>query len=153
MAVVVTLIYLAIQVRQNTRQQRFNQQDGLTNSIAGAFDPIYESDHAERISRALADGSLDPTDILIAECVLYRIYYAFEVAYERAASGVLDEEAMKRLDDIIRFLHASPGGERWWCVRGRTRFGNGFVAHVDRLLLEVQEYGADQPVWTPSDDR
>lgn len=75
-------------MRQNTQQQRLNQQDALTNSIADAFNPIYESDQAERLSRSLANGNVDTTDIFVAECVLYRIYYAFEIAHLRAASGV-----------------------------------------------------------------
>ena len=150
MAVVVTLVYLAVQVRQNTRQQRLSQQDALTSALAEAFDPIYESDQAERITRVLADEDMDATDIFVAECVLYRIYYAFEVAYQRAADGVLDDEAMKRLDDIAGFLLASPGGERWWCVRGRTRFGPEFAAHVDSLLDLVHKQGTDLPVWVPN---
>ncbi len=149
-AVVVTVAYLAVQIRQNTQQQRLNQQDALTKSISEAFDPIYESDHADRLTRTLTEENVSATDIFVAECIMYRIFYAFEVAYERAAEGVLDDEAMKRLDDIVGFLLATPGGERWWCVRGRTRFGPEFVSHIDSLLDYIKEEGADVPVWTPN---
>jgi hypothetical protein len=34
-------------------------------------------------------------------------------------------------------------------VRGRTRFGDGFVSHVDTLLVQVQTNEVDPAVWTP----
>ncbi len=91
-AVVVTLIYLALQIRQNTRAVRLSTSHAVTEDVRNMFALMAEQ---TELTEAIHKGSRDPGGISGAEKMRYwgfngYFMYAFENAYVQLTEDALD---------------------------------------------------------------
>ncbi len=92
-AVIVTLIYLAFQIRQNTRAIRLSTSHAVTEDFRNTFALMAEQ---IELADAIHKGSKDPRSISGAEKMRYWGFnhyylYAFENAYVESAQKVTEQ--------------------------------------------------------------
>lgn len=126
--VIVTLIYLALQVRQNTRAL---DHSTLRAALQDAFDwrnGLIQSREVAQLYRAgmLDSEGLDEVDALRFRMLMDSLFSSWDYSY-MSRSGLAEAQ----LKFIRRTLQA-PGGARYW-ARRKTIFGAGFVSYVDSL--------------------
>ena len=149
-AVLVTLVYLALQIRQNTRQIGQNTQS-LRLAAGHAFKrdgqdlrmTIAQDPEMARILRVgLADrSSLDENDFMRFNIMLAAIFEHLQFAFERREEGLVDWDAQERFTCTYM---AQPGARDWW-NSGREILNEPFVNHVEEKLLPL---GTDsRPHW------
>lgn len=141
LAVVVTLAYLAVQVRRNTAEVRLRTATSQWDGIRHAFDPLYYGDNAEVLRRGLTDrDSLSVEDLFVWGMLMARLFGQFEMSCYQARNGALDDELFAMHSRLIETLIQTPGALAWWAELGRSTVGESFRAYVDDLISNPSEH-------------
>ena len=130
--VVVTLAYLAVQIRANTRTMRAESRRAQR---ASSRDVNLHIAADSELARIFNEGLKDPSKLDATESVQFRFILAEMVAvasetFEEARSGVGDQEYQQV---VLVFLRA-PGGREWWQRYGKV-FNPEFQAYVNQSVL------------------
>lgn len=148
LVVVVSLGYLAIQVRQNTNSLR-------TESYARALDRVSslqaqmsrDAGYAAVFSRGAADpAQLAATERLQFTWALYEIFGAFEFMFHQARSGSMPEEVWARWAETTRWWLSFPGIRAWWAAKP-TPFTASFSAFVEDHIRDHPAGSASTERW------
>ncbi len=138
-AVVVSLGYVAIQIRQNTEATRDLAAQNLT--AADAEVNFLLAGNAE-LSRIVQDGVFNHSDLTEYEqfrfnTLFFAAYSQFDFAYRRYQAGKLDATSWQKMEyEIPLYLHL-PGARTWW-EQDKTRFTKEFVSFVDRSIAQFE---------------
>jgi hypothetical protein len=134
-AVVITLIYLALQIRQNTRATHAASFHAITDSfnhvnVSVAQTPglarIWLAGATERSSRS--DEEQWQFDLI---CLSY--FHVFETIHYQARVGAGDSGLVVAEERSLEALLATSGVREWW-RENPYAFGPEFRAHADRFL-------------------
>ena len=131
-AVVATLFYLAIQVRQsNQLAKRSEMNTGHDQTSRLRLAMAVDRDLAELIARGNTEpASLDAVDKSRFDAfVLTFVRLSFQ-AWDRARAGLLDKREWKIMRDYTGEVLSSPGGSVWW-----PENRNGFI---DEYQIEIE---------------
>ena len=146
-AVVVSLIYLAFQIRQNTSQIDQNTKA----SRAAAFDSsitqamvarqaIFEN---EDVARIYHEGSIDPDSLSEQDRLRYRltvhnVLWSLWNLQSQAQVGGLAAETWEAQLMILRRMMFSKGVQ-WFWSHYRGEFGESFQKEVAEILSDMAE--------------
>ena len=138
-AIVVTLIYLAVQIRQNTQQmRRVEMNAGMAQFSVPRMAIASDRDLAELyVKAAQAPAELDAVDEVRLDMLRNEWMWAFFHSWDRAQEGSVDREDWETSTrpGVAQLLGAE-GGPRWW-EANRQGFNTGFQAEIDRALQDV----------------
>ena len=146
-AVVITLIYLAVQVRQNTLQLRDSTKLARIQARDVAFQNfsdfrskiVSNGDVAEIYLKGLRDPkALEPAERLRFNLLANELFYMLQTSLQRAIElgGADPDESIRELvtDSVLR----APGIRIWWNEH-RGEFQPGFVAKIDARFESATE--------------
>jgi hypothetical protein len=139
-AVVASLVYLAVQIRQNTRTVRSSTLHHNTELWNSLFLRLAEPDMAQAYVAGMAGTpEIRPLHYTQFFFICRSMFVAFENQYYQMRHGVLDPEtyAAYELSISTQFL-AFPGFRIWW-QQSRSVFSPPFIAHIDTLIAKVPE--------------
>ena len=134
-ATICTLLYLAIQIRDNTRAMRAEARRSDITSEASAYSSIVDSrDVAELFQNGLVDPStLDRSDRIRFGFLLAPFITHFQLEFLEHQEGLRDPVFFNRnLSSRLRFLR-TPGGRDFW-EQQRKSYDPAFEACVDEWL-------------------
>lgn len=134
-AVVVSLIYLAVQVRQNTRAQQTENFSRALDRVA-AMQATLSQDSG--ISVILSKGVLDASELTPKErtqfaWAMYELFGAFEFMFLASKTNAIPEEVWQRWSLAVAWWLTFPGVQNWWKVRP-VPFTDSFTSYVASLL-------------------
>ena len=139
-AVLVTLVYLAIQVRHGRNELRLGSELDLSGRAA-QLSFAYANDPA--LIRALEIAQRTPEDI--AEDDMRRAFMVFtgyfhmiEALYLRSLEGAISTEAWAAHERIVAGLIRSRFGKAWWASRQRFAYSEKFQSFLERKLGEKE---------------
>ena len=142
-AVVVSLVYLASQIRQNSKLLRSStasvNSDALTRNLTLlAQDPelarIFYGGMDDRDS--LSEGDKQRYDALLA-IQLNGVQQHFRLARD----GSISSETWADMDKLMRFSTVRPGFRQYWLQWGEQVHRGDFRDYVDRLIREGEAAG------------
>ena len=115
-AVVATLIYLAAEIRQNTRAVRTGSHHGLTDSFNQLNAKIAEDERLARLFRlGLSEYDNLSSDEQISTAHLFLSYLRiFEVLYFQREAGTVEEKLFQAEEKSLRYIFSQPGAIAWW---------------------------------------
>ena len=130
--VIATLIYLAIQIRQNTRAVRTASRQEI---VAGARDwnrLLVDPEVAEAFTRG-HDGypRMEAADATRYRAVMHDLALFMQGAFALWESGALEDETYHAYFDFFAIQISTPGGAEWWAT-ART-------IYLDRMLINIDE--------------
>ena len=134
-AVVVSLVYLAVQVRQSTRAQRIENSSRIldrTATMQGALsrDPAM----SVLFSKGISDPSqLTPQERIQFTWAMYEFFGALEFMFLAAKENSIPEEIWQRWSAAAAWWLTFPGVQAWWEVRP-IPFADSFSKYVQSLL-------------------
>ena len=133
-AVVVSLIYLAVQVRQNTTSQQTENYARALDRISAQQSRLSQnSDDAVMFSRGVKNAAnLTSAERIQFTWLLYEIFGAFEFMFHASQTNAIPVEVWRRWSDTVAFWLTFPGVQTWWSVRP-VPFTDSFTAFVDEL--------------------
>jgi hypothetical protein len=116
LAVVISLIYLANQVRSNARETRLaagrstlDLLNRFSQQIAG------HADLAELRSRGFHDfESLEGVDRARFGSYMHAVFRSVEDVYYQHLEGHLDSRVWRGIEVVVREMNAFPGVQAWW---------------------------------------
>lgn len=133
-AVIVTIAYLARQIRENSNQVRVSSRLSLGHLANEAFDPIYNNDRNIRIwtQGHSAPHELNAEDEVIFSLFMSRLVVVMQTAISQSMYGVhLSSEDSDIYLGTLKSVLDSPGGSVWLNEMG----GEDFVTETTRRLL------------------
>jgi hypothetical protein len=143
-AVVVSLLYLARQIRQNTRQIRLAAQQATVHELGNALRAQAQNrESAELLSRGLnsldALDSVEKTQFLSHVGHIFRLY---ESAYLHKLEGTLDPRFWGGFERAIADIMAYPGMQSALRLR-RHHLSPEFATFLDQLqsLTPLKVFG------------
>jgi len=111
--VIASLLYLAAQVRQNTRSMQAATSQDLLANFSSMVDFSAQNEYGAKLLTASLYGDWDnptPADQVSARMFWVRITRLFEYAYLQRQSGLLDDESWYGWSQQIVFSWDSEGG-------------------------------------------
>lgn len=135
--VIITLLYLATQIRQNTRQARATSFQTLTESGATINAMIVGDEDMARIWNTCTRGDpekLSPEDWTRFEFALGSYLEAMESIFMQHKLGSAHEELFESRMEMVRVFLGSVGGRRAWPHISFT-FSKSFRDYVETNLM------------------
>jgi hypothetical protein len=134
-AVFISLVYLAMQIRQNTRAVRISTYQAIMDSSnrIGEFLAQPGVDRIYRLGRKdLSD--LNEDDLAQFRLVAGQVMNLYEGLFLHHQQGAIDDDFFGgRFATFHRMVH-QPGFKAMWTEGARTYYARSFVEQVDELL-------------------
>ena len=142
-AVLVSLIYLALQVRQTKR----NQQISIRHSRASRIVELELALADSAVAEAWLHGAWSPHAITQTELGQFMnlcraLFFHFEDSFYQREEGLLNDAAFETVVAGVRLSARSPGWRAAWKL-ARSNFGGRFLDFMDR---EVARSAAEPPL-------
>jgi len=134
-AVVVSLVYLAYQVRQSTEALRTENYARALERVAN-MQARLSSDAA--FAAIVTRGAINPSRLTEVERVqftwaFYEMFGAFEFMFHQSESGALPREVWQRWSGTLSWWTSLPGVRAWWIARPAP-FSASFTSYVNGRL-------------------
>lgn len=135
-AVIVTLAYLAVQIRQNNDLLRSESRQALvTNDVTSLS---VNMENADVFAKFVSKGELSAEEQLRMSFIFALDLRNREFEYFQYKNGLLDEETWLAYRHIILVNHASELGKKWWDKVGRGIVDPSFAVLIDELLEDAE---------------
>ena len=143
-AVVASLMYLAAQVRINTRSVRAASTKDAATTIRQWFDTVTSDPDLSRIFTMGVEGveSLPAEERPRFMFIAFNLLKAAEDLHYQAHHGMMDPELWGGWDHILHQYLPSPGIQAYWSVR-RLAFSTSFRGYVDSMSPQPDAARAD----------
>ena len=136
-AVVLTLGYLAVQIRQNTRAVRAASHHAVTDSF-NRINAVIGADASVgrivRIGRTGIDNLTEDEQVSLGYLYL-SFFRVFETLHYQHEIGTVDEQSFQSEERSLYAALSYPGVREWWLVN-TYGFSPGFRSHVDQVIRE-----------------
>ncbi len=135
LGVIVTLGYLAAQIRQNTRTVRTATAQAIQTAMNDVHAHVKQDSATARIYRlGLSEPSqLDEDERVQFAMTMYSIFAQFENIFYQFQQGTLDSVIFERHFLAMKFYLQTPGGADWW-ESWKGRFSEDFVSFLAARL-------------------
>lgn len=142
-AVLISLVYLALQVRQTER----NQQISIRHSRASRIVELHVALADPAVTAAWLHGSASPQELTQIELSQFinlcrALFFHFEDSFYQREEGLLNDAAFETVVAGVRFSARSPGWRAAWKL-ARSNFGGRFLDFMDGLVAKAS---AEPPV-------
>jgi hypothetical protein len=137
--VIVSLIYLAFQIRQNTKSVKINTFQALAATRTGFASGVVESPEVYTLLFAgLRDfQALQEEDRIRFGFLIYKLLAGIENQLFQYREGELPEDQFEHIRGVVRWYARWPGFDAWWKVQP-IPFGEILTEFVDNELRVVQ---------------
>ena len=137
-AVVVSLVYLAGQIRQNSKLLRASTASVTQQSSAASNTLIVQDSELARIYWAgmadraeLSDADRQRFDPLVAIQI-----NGFQHHFRLERDGLVSPEIWEDQEQYMSWTAKQPGLRQWWVQWGQQVYAGAFRQHMDRLIRE-----------------
>ena len=138
LAVIATLVYLALQIRQNTASNRVAAKLETTRQYADYIDFLMlNPGFLELNNRGLRGEDLDPDEMQRFTMMLSKAFWYFASMHYQYRMGAMSADEWIQSESTIDRYCSSPGVRRWW-DDNRERYGREFGAFVEGLVERAE---------------
>jgi len=146
-AIVVTLVYLTMEVRQNTEAQHAQSRQSILSSSQAELFVLM--DHPDVLRGLFGEDSLTDEQSIRIDAWLSGVLRAREFSWLQYRRGIMDESQWST-ELAVTLSVMSPGRSRlWWDRAGRTYVGPEFAQFLDDLLATEPTAEAQLDWWVP----
>jgi hypothetical protein len=134
LAVLISLVYLARQVRQTER----SQQVAIRHSRVSRIVELHLALADPAVAVAWLHGSGSPQEITQTELSQFTnlcraLFFHFEDSFYQREEGLLNDDAFETVVSGARFIARSPGLRAAWRI-ARPNFGGRFLGFMDGVV-------------------
>ena len=134
-AVVISVLYLAFQIRHNTQQLKEDQRDRTQDQMTEMRALILQRDIAELVVRANSGEELDPADQWRFSTWLYQFVWTYYQVWDRYKEDPSNAVWFKAAGPILARTLYSDGALPWW-RENQSQWEHDFILEVERLHRE-----------------
>ena len=138
-AVVISLIYLGSQIRQNSRTVAANTVQSISSNAADRLFRVAESPHLSVMMAKVisGEGDLSPEENVQFQMLLRATFRSYENYYYQQQTGNIDPRIWAGLERTIEDNMGIPMFRDWWRYH-RGTFSEEFAEYIDRKIVEVE---------------
>lgn len=138
-AVVATLIYLAIQVRQNTSALKSAATQSAHDQLATLYDLMAgNSELGDIFSRALENpDALSDGETARFNALMMSVHFRLQNTFFQARANIYDKEFLESWLKVYRSISGKPGLKRYWEQR-RFMFSSDFAGFLESEVLSAE---------------
>ena len=135
-AVVISLVYLAVQIKQNSKMVAANTFQSISTTASRETMEIAQNESLSALIVKMTSEppSITPTEAMQAQLLLRAIFRNYENHYYQYSRGYFEDEVWSGYVNTMGEQLASPFGRTWWENHQRA-FGKSFVAFVNNELI------------------
>ena len=139
-AVVLSVLYLGLQVHRSTRVAKLATQDAAATALRDVTKPLMENAELERIWRVgLEDlSALSVEDRARFFHAAYQFLKAFETIHFHYVCGLMDKQLWDGWHGLLRHYIIAPGIAHYWSLRPDV-FSERFRKFVDTLEPPIDQ--------------
>ena len=139
LAVVVTLIYLAIQIKQNTSALKSSATQSSHDQLSTLYDLLAsDSELGEVFARALVSpDTLSNVETARFFALMMSVFFRLQNAYLQTRANIYDEEFLESWLKVHRQISGTPGFKHFWLQR-RFMFTPKFVAFLESEVFTAE---------------
>ncbi len=141
--VIVSLIYLASQIRQNSRLMRASTASftmEASNAVSGRM--VDDPEVARLYFTGCEDrNSLSPSDLQRFDPMISMMINAWDQEYDFFRDKVMSERVWKRRRHTMVYTMRQPGVQQWWKEWSANQYESEFREFVDGLIREGEAAG------------
>jgi hypothetical protein len=134
--VIVSLLYLASQVRNNSRQLRHASAQAVLDKLNGLIGQLaFTAGAGDVWTRGLSglDALNDDEELVRFSSMLLQAFWTYEEVLHYRRAGVIEDWAWTHARAPVEHFMRTPGFQEWWQLR-KDWFGEEFQAFVgDRM--------------------
>jgi hypothetical protein len=133
-AVVISLIYVGLQVRQNSNSVRAASQIALRQLSTEITSQLAAPDMARIYIQGLKDLSpLPAEDRARFHSLMLSLFGVYEAYYFQVYFGIIPQELQPTRNHALALFHLQkPGVRQWWDGGGRDQFSDKFVEKLEQ---------------------
>ena len=146
-AIVVTLIYLTVEIDQNTSAIRTQTAQSILD--AGQSELTAFMEHPDIALSIPVAGPLTPEQNVMLDAFLANAMRSREFAWLQYQNNTIDEAVWRGELAVLSVYLDSSRIRKWWDMLGRHYMGSEFVEFVD---LMIEEEPATDELWTTTVD-
>jgi hypothetical protein len=152
LAVLASIVFLALEIRQNTEMTRAQITLGRSQNNLAIGEMQVNSDYLPDIMMKVArDEELTWTESYRYNAHLRVLLRIYDNDFQQYSQGLLGEHIARNIPRLIeRFILGNPHGRDFW-ERNRTSFSDEFAEFVDSVLADGAGNNADTAD-APDDD-
>ncbi len=136
-AVIATLIYLAVQLGQTKDMMRMESARSTTKDFSAFMYALMDPGHMELFRRGFDHfESMEPNDQARLHVFLTAIFFAAQSAFSQSERG--ERTLASEFDEFNAALIRSPGFSLWWKTT-KVVFKSEFVEYLDSLAMAQED--------------
>lgn len=133
-AVVLTLFYLASQIRQNTAA--LNTEARRASRDGGHAELFTMVGNPELVLSIVREEPLTDREQVALSAFLFAMMRTREYAWGQYRDGAIDDAQWQTEENVIRFVLDASRTRDWWITFGRAIYSDEFSGFVDELLVD-----------------
>lgn len=133
-AVVVSLLYLGMQIRYSRIQAKIDAIDHITKERGDFIRLLAENSEISRIvPKGFAGIKMHPNERFRFNSYMYHVFVNLELAFRKMGKNEIDNTLWRAYDEGTRWWFTGPGVRKWWktdMVRGFTKEFNNYINEI-----------------------
>ena len=136
--VVVSLIYLAVQIRKNTETERTSTYQSVVSDFGSLNRTMAGNAELSFLYvKAMENfGELDSVEKARVSQLFFATFHYFENMFYQHKKGYLEEDVWRGWKRLMLTYYVRPGFQTWWSIR-RDVFSESFGEFLDTSELDV----------------
>lgn len=141
-AVVATLFYLAVQVRQSAKVNKIQTFDSIFHGLTSHTNEMFSARNAGLLVKGFKGfENLSPEEKLRFDSLLANLFNYAETSFRAARDGFLGEDTVKNWSWYLRSKFLAYSGVREWWEKSAGQYPSDFRDWIDGLVSEAMLQG------------
>jgi len=138
LAVLASIVFLAVEIRQNTEMTRAQMTQGRTQNAMYLAEIIVSSEYIPDIYVKLDKGEeLTPAEVIRFRVLLRALLRNQDNNIQQYNQGLLGDHMPRAVRAVVRsVIIDDPEGRAFW-ERGKQSFSDDFISFVDAIIAEA----------------
>ena len=134
--VIASLIFVGLQVRQNSEEVRSSSYHGVTDSFNSWNLALSQNTELSKVwlKGQSSFDELTEDELVKFEFLLRAVFRIWDTVYYQSRHGTGDHTLWECERKNVEFLLSSPGGRAWWTAH-HYGFSAGFSEYVESNIL------------------
>ena len=143
-AIVISLINLAIEMRQTRKQSITESMDQITQERADFVKLLAtESELSRIIAAGLSSATrLKPAEYFRFTSYLYYLFVQLELGFRKRQRGHIDDDLWNGWNEAVKWWIRCPGTRDWWKFNPAGGFTPKFKKYINEIIASVE---AEEP--------
>ena len=144
-AILVSMIFVSVQIRQNTRALKATSHHAITDSFNALNALIISDQNVARLWRlGMAGSTLDEDERTSVNFMTIAYMRIFETLYYQFGTGALEPKLFEAELNTLKWTVTNPGFMAWWPANPIS-FSAEYRAFIDGLIRDAQYQSPSRP--------